>query len=70
MKKLLYDNIIFQVWSNAIKTKHPLSFIVAIWLTLLLVTFVYGFSTIVIQTIINPSIWDNVQFGLYDTLGS
>ncbi len=32
--------------------------------------FLVSWLTIVIRTIMNPNIWDGVQFGLIDTLGN
>jgi hypothetical protein len=46
-----------------------IEFIIKIWISLLILIVIVGWLTIVIATIINPNIWDNVQFGLIDTLG-
>ena len=35
----------------------------------LTILFLVSWLTIVIRTIMNPNIWDGVQFGLIDTMG-
>jgi hypothetical protein len=39
-------------------------------MTFLTMLFLISWLTIVIRTIMNPNIWDGVQFGLIDTLGN
>ncbi len=52
------------------QTKNPFAFLMALWVTSLLLLFVFGFTFLVANWIMNPTMWDNVQFGIYDTLGT
>lgn len=70
MKTLLLSNSIFSMWREAMQTKNPFAFLMALWVTSLLLLFVFGFTFLVINWIMNPTMWDNVQFGIYDTLGT
>ena len=58
------------MWKEAIQTKNPLAILMALWVSGLLLLFVFGFTFLIINWIMNPTMWDNVQFGLYDTLGT
>ena len=52
------------------QTKNPFAFLMALWVTSLLLLFVFGFTFLVANWIMNPTMWDNVQFGIYVTLGT
>jgi len=67
MKQLLLNNSIVDMWKEA---TSPLEYLMAFWITSLALLAIGGWLTIVGATIMNPSMWDNVQFGIYDTLGS
>ena len=67
MKQLLLNNSIVEMWKEA---TTPLEYLMAFWITSLALLAIGGWLTIVGATIMNPSMWDNVQFGIYDTLGS
>ena len=64
-----------RVWSNQ-KGKQKwrimkaLAFGVACSSVAMVILFVLGFSFLAFNWIMNPSMWDNVQFGIYDTLGT
>ena len=70
MKSLLLNSFILEVWKQAIETKSPLAYLVAFWVSSMVILFVLGFSFLAFNWIKNPSMWDNVQFGIYDTLGT
>jgi hypothetical protein len=70
MKNLLLKSFIFEVWKQAIETKNPLAYLIAFWFSGMVILFVLGFAFLTFNWIMNPSMWDNVQFGIYDTLGT
>jgi hypothetical protein len=70
MKKLFLNNFILEVWKYAIDTKDPVAYLVAFWFSSMVILFVLGFAFLTFNWITNPTMWDNVQFGLYDTLGT
>ena len=70
MKKLLLNNSFVELWKDTIKSKSPLQYLVAFWITGLALLAIGGWITLVIHWSMNPNMWDGVQFGIYDTLGS
>jgi hypothetical protein len=70
MKGLLVGLISFYKWQTETPFERFIEVLVKIWVTGLFLIAVGGWLTIVISTILNPSIWDGVQFGIYDTLGT
>ena len=67
MKELLLNNSIVQIWKEA---NSFLEYLVAFWITGLALLAIGGWITLVAHWIMNPNMWDGVQFGIYDTLGS
>ena len=67
MKDFILNNSIVNIWKEA---NSPLEYLVALWITGLFLLAIGGLSTILVATILNQHMWDNVQFGIYDTLGS
>jgi hypothetical protein len=67
MKKLFLNNSIVQMWKEA---TTPLEYFLALWITSLAALAIGGWLVLVVHWIMNPNMWDNVQFGIYDTLGS
>jgi|LauGreDrversion4_2_1035121.scaffolds.fasta_scaffold607623_2 hypothetical protein len=67
MKKLFLNNSISQMWKEA---TTPLDYFLALWVTSLAVLAIGGWLTLVVHWIMNPNMWDGVQFGIYDTLGT
>ena len=63
MKNLLLNNSIVQVWRDS---NSVLEYVVAFWLTSLAVLAVGGWLTLVVNFILNPSMFDNVTWGLID----
>ena len=63
MKNFILNNDIVDLWKDA---SSPLEYLIAFWVTGLAVLAVGGWITIVVKTIMNPTIWDGVQFGLID----
>ena len=63
MKNLLLNNSIVQVWRDS---NSALEYVVAFWLTSLAVLAVGGWLTLVVNFILNPSMFDNVTWGLID----
>ena len=67
MKKLFLNNSIVEMWKEA---TTPLEYFLALWITSLAALAIGGLLVLVIHWIMNPNMWDGVQFGIYDTLGS
>lgn len=70
MKKLLLNNPIVDMWKEAYELKNPLAYLSSLVVTGLVIIAVTGLTIIITSMIINPNMWDNVQFGIYDTLGT
>jgi hypothetical protein len=58
----------FTLKSETIENKI-IEVIIKLWMASLTILFLVTWSTIVIYTIMNPNMWDGVQFGLIDTMG-
>jgi len=63
MKDFILNNSIVNIWKEA---NSPLEYLVALWITGLFALVIGGLSTILVATILNPHMWDGVQFGLID----
>jgi hypothetical protein len=63
MKNFILNNSIVNLWKEA---GSPLEYLVALWVTGLAVLAFGGLSVIIVKTIMNPTMWDGVQFGLID----
>jgi hypothetical protein len=63
MKNFILNNDIVDLWKDA---SSPLEYLIALWVTGLAVLAFGGLSVIIVKTIINPHMWDGVQFGLID----
>jgi len=63
MKNLLLNNPITELWKDA---NSPIEYIVAIWVTGLATLAVTGWIYLVSNFMLNPSIFDNVSFGVFD----
>lgn len=70
MKKLLLNNPLVTMWKDAIQENSFIAYLSVAWITLLIVLFIIGFGSVVTAMILDPNIWDNAQFGIYDTLGT
>lgn len=70
MKGLLNELILFYSWQTNTVWDRILEVILKFWMTVLFIIFVVGWTTLVVHFIMNPSMFDNVQFGIYDTLGT
>ena len=69
MKDMLIAIKEFYSWETETTKDRVIEVISKFWITVLGLVAVIGWLTIVGATIMNPSMWDNVQFGIYDTLG-
>lgn len=58
-----------ELWQTAIDSKKPLDFIIALWISVLLLMSFTGISFMIFQIITNPSQFENATFGIFDTLG-
>ena len=67
MKNVLLNNPLIQIWKEA---THPLEYLVALWITGLASLAISGWLYLVINFILDPSMFDNVTWGLIDTLGN
>jgi hypothetical protein len=69
MKDMLIAIKEFYSWETETTKDRVIEVIAKFWITGLGLIAVIGWLTVVGATIMNPSMWDNVQFGIYDTLG-
>jgi len=67
MKNFILNNPIAEIWKDA---NNPLEYLIAFWITGLAILAVTGWLVLVTNFILNPSMFDNVTWGLIDTLGS
>lgn len=65
MKNLLLNNSFAEMWKEA---SSPLEYLVAFWISGLAALAVGGWITLVAHWVMNPNMWDGVQFGIYDYL--
>ena len=63
MKNFILNNDIVNLWKEA---SSPLEYLVALWISGLVVLAIGGWFTLVVKWIMNPSMFDGVQFGLID----
>ena len=63
MKQLLLNNTFVDLWKDA---NSPLEYIMAFWISGLALLAVGGWFTLVVNFILNPSMFDNVTWGLID----
>jgi hypothetical protein len=70
MKGLLNQLISFYSWQTDTISDRILEVITKLWITGLFILFVIGWTSLVVHWIMNPNMWDGVQFGIYDTLGT
>ena len=70
MKGLLSQLISFYAWQTDTISDRILEVILKFWVTALFILFVIGWTSLVVHWIMNPTMWDGVQFGIYDTLGT
>jgi hypothetical protein len=69
MKDMLIAIKEFYSWETETTKDRVIEAIAKFWITGLGLIALIGWLTIVVATIMNPSMWNNVQFGIYDTLG-
>jgi len=55
-----------ELWTDA---NGPMDYIVALWIYGLAGLFAIGWTSLVIELIMNPSSFSNATFGIFDTLG-
>jgi hypothetical protein len=66
MKNMLLNNDVVQLWKEA---NTFLEYVIALWFTIMVAIAAGGFSYLIVKWIMNPNMWDGVQFGIYDYLG-
>ena len=63
-----------EIYEDAMKEttlfRKILGLIILFWVSSLFLLFVVGWTTLVVNFILNPHMMDNVTWGIYDTLGS
>ncbi len=69
MKNMLNALIKFYSWETETTRDRVLEVVTKALMTGLVVLFIVGWTAITTATIMNPNMWDGVQFGLIDTLG-
>ena len=67
---LLRDIGNFYKWQTDTTFQRFVEVLVKLWITGLFILFVVGWTSLVVHWIMNPNMWDGVQFGIYDTLGT
>lgn len=70
MKGLLVELISFYSWQSETTFDRFIEVLVKLWITGLFILFVIGWTGLIVHWIMNPNMWDGVQFGIYDTLGT
>lgn len=65
MKNIVLNNPLFGVWEEA---STIVEYGMALFTTLLFGIVVTGWCSLVVEILINPSVFDNVNFGLIDYL--
>ena len=70
MKGLLIELISFYNWQSETTFDRFIEVLVKLWITGLFILFVIGWTGLIVHWIMNPNMWDGVQFGIYDTLGT
>lgn len=65
MKNLLLNNSLVEMWKEA---SSPLEYLVAFWVSGLATLAIGGWIALVSHWVMNPNMWDGVQFGIYDYL--
>ena len=63
MKNLLLNNPITELWKDA---NSPIEYVVALWVTGLATLAVTSWIYLVSNFILNPSMFNNVSFGVFD----
>ena len=63
MKNFILNNAIVDIWKAA---SSPLEYLVALWISGLFVLAVGGWFTLLVNFIMNPSMFNGIQFGLID----
>jgi hypothetical protein len=66
MKNMLLNNDVIQLWKEA---NTFLEYVIALWFTVMVAIAAGGFSYLIVKWIMNPTMWNGVQFGIYDYLG-
>ena len=66
MKDFLLNNEVVALWRQA---STFIEYLIAFWLTSMIVLAVSGFTFLIVKWVSNPTMWDAVQFGIYDYLG-
>lgn len=66
MKNVLTNNNLVDLWKEA---KTPLDYVLTTWITGLAVLAFTGIGVMVFELITNPSQFNNITFGIFDTLG-
>ena len=67
---LLRDIGNFYKWETDTYPNKFVEVLIKLWITGLFILFVIGWTGLIIHWIMNPHMWDGVQFGIYDTLGT
>ena len=70
MKSLLGELISFYSWQTETTFDRFIEVLVKLWISGLFILFVVGWTSLVVHWIMNPTMWNGVTFGIYDTLGT
>lgn len=57
------NNDVVNLWKEA---STLLEYLVVFWLTALILISISGFVLLIIKWILDPTMWDNIQFVIYD----
>ena len=63
MKNLLLNNSLTDMWKEA---SSPLEYLLAFWVSGLAALAIGGWLVLVVNFIMNPSMFDHVTWGIYD----
>ena len=63
MKDFILNNPMVEIWKDA---NSPLEYLIAFWVTGLAALAIGGWLTLVVNFILNPTMFNNVTWGLID----
>lgn len=66
MKNLLLKNAFTELWSDAYESKSITNYLVALWITGLAGLATVSWVYLVVRSILEPTIWNGVSFGVFD----
>ena len=60
----------FYSWESTKFSDRIVEVFTKTWITILFLLFIYGWTILVINFILDPTMFNDVQYGIFDTLGT